>query len=121
PTFNTRASEICGRYEIEQIAGVLTPSETLPAYEQGGRMVKIFPADVVGPKYVRNVRGPLPQITAMATGGITFENMQNYLKEGSDAVGIGSNLVNAPSLQTDKDYQLLIERAKQYIQLAQQI
>ena len=121
PTLNTKTLEICGRYGIEHIPGVLTPTEILTAYEHGARMVKIFPADGVGPKYVRNVRGPLPQITAMVTGGITFENMQDYLKEGSDAVGIGSNLVNAPSLQTDKDYQLLIERAKQYIQLAQQI
>src|SRR5699024_9462213 len=120
PTLNTKTLEICGRYGIEHIPGVLTPTEILTAYEHGARMVKIFPADVVGPKYVRNIRGPLPQITAMVTGGITFENMQNYLKEGSNAVGIGSNLVNAHVLQTDKNYQLQIKSAKKYIHITQQ-
>src|SRR5699024_12373088 len=117
----TKTMVICDRDGIEHIPRVLYSTESLRAYEYGARMVKILPEDVVGPKYVRHIRGPLPQITAMVTGGITLENIQDYLKEGSDAVGIGSNLVNAPSLQTDKDYQLLIERAKQYIQLAQQI
>ncbi|BAC14659.1 2-keto-3-deoxy-6-phospho-gluconate aldolase [Oceanobacillus iheyensis HTE831] len=121
PTLNIKTVEMCQRYGVEHIPGVFTPTEVLTAYEHGARMVKIFPIDAVGPNYVKNIRGPLPHVKAMVTGGITLDNIGDYLKAGSFAVGTGSSLVNAPLLQTKEDYDELTERAKQYIQSAKEV
>ncbi|KKE77870.1 bifunctional 4-hydroxy-2-oxoglutarate aldolase/2-dehydro-3-deoxy-phosphogluconate aldolase [Bacilli bacterium] len=114
PTLNTETLKLTNRYGILNIPGVMTPSEILTAYENGAQMVKVFPADVLGPTYIKNILGPLPHVQAMVTGGITIENMNEYLAKGSVAVGIGSNLVNASKLKTKEDYRDLTERASQY-------
>lgn len=115
PTLNIETLKLTNRYGILNIPGVLTPTEIVTAYEHGAGMVKIFPADAFGPNYVKNVLGPLPHVKAMVTGGITLDNMNDYLSKGSIAVGIGSNLVNAKALKTEEDYQQLTARAKQYV------
>ncbi|WP_066188433.1 bifunctional 4-hydroxy-2-oxoglutarate aldolase/2-dehydro-3-deoxy-phosphogluconate aldolase [Gracilibacillus timonensis] len=118
PTWNVDTLRLCQRYGIEHIPGVLTPTEISVACEHGARMVKIFPADSVGPSYIKNIRGPLPHVSAMVTGGITLNNMNDYLQAGSAAVGIGSNLVNAVQLKSEADYQELTKRAEDYIRRA---
>jgi len=115
PTLNTATLELTNRYNILNIPGVFTPTEILTAYEHGAQMVKIFPADALGPNYIKNILGPLPYVQAMVTGGITLDNMNDYLAKGCVAVGIGSNLVNAKELHTEGDYQSLTETAKQYV------
>ncbi|WP_085993397.1 bifunctional 4-hydroxy-2-oxoglutarate aldolase/2-dehydro-3-deoxy-phosphogluconate aldolase [Oceanobacillus senegalensis] len=114
PTLNVEALKLTNRYGILNIPGVMTPTEILSAYEHGAQMVKVFPADVVGPNYIKNILGPLPHVQAMVTGGITIDNMNEYLANGCFAVGIGSNLVNANQLKTEEDYTRLADRAKQY-------
>jgi 2-dehydro-3-deoxyphosphogluconate aldolase / (4S)-4-hydroxy-2-oxoglutarate aldolase len=118
PTLNIATLKLANRYGIPVIPGVLTPTEIVTAYEHGTSMVKIFPAETVGPSYIKNILGPLPHIEAMVTGGITLNNMNDYLKQGAKAVGIGSNLVNAPSLTTEADYELLTKTAGEYIKRA---
>ncbi|WP_339183629.1 bifunctional 4-hydroxy-2-oxoglutarate aldolase/2-dehydro-3-deoxy-phosphogluconate aldolase [Oceanobacillus sp. FSL W7-1293] len=117
PTLNKETLQICQRYGVEHIPGVFTPTEILTAYEHGARMVKVFPADAVGPEYIKNILGPLPQVTAMVTGGITKDNLKEYLLHGSAAVGLGSNLVDASKMKIEEDYQALTERAKEFIEL----
>ncbi|MBU8791726.1 bifunctional 4-hydroxy-2-oxoglutarate aldolase/2-dehydro-3-deoxy-phosphogluconate aldolase [Oceanobacillus caeni] len=114
PTLNTETLKLTNRYGILNIPGVMTPSEILTAYENGAQMVKVFPAEILGPNYIKNILGPLPYVQAMVTGGITIENMNEYLAKGSVAVGIGSNLVNASKLKTKEDYNDLTKRANQY-------
>lgn len=114
PTLNTDTLRLTNRYNILNIPGVLTPTEILTAYEHGAQMVKVFPADSFGPNYIKNILGPLPHVTAMVTGGITLENMNEYLTKGAAAVGIGGNLVNASALKTEADYDRLIENARRY-------
>lgn len=115
PTLNIETLKLTNRYGILNIPGVLTPTEMVTAYEHGAGMVKIFPADAFGPNYVKNILGPLPHVKAMVTGGITMDNMNDYLSKGSIAVGIGSNLVNAKALKTEEDYQRLTAKARQYV------
>ncbi|MBM7599375.1 2-dehydro-3-deoxyphosphogluconate aldolase/(4S)-4-hydroxy-2-oxoglutarate aldolase [Virgibacillus halotolerans] len=115
PTLNINTLKLTNRYGILNIPGVLSPTEIVTAYEHGAKMVKIFPADAFGPNYVKNILGPLPHVQAMVTGGITLDNMNEFLSKGSVAVGIGSNLVNAKQLQTAEDYQQLTKRAVQYV------
>lgn len=121
PTLNIETLKLSNRYGILNIPGVLTPTEILTAYEHGAKMVKVFPADVFGPNYIKNILGPLPHVDAMVTGGITIENMNEYLTKGSSAVGIGSNLVNAKALTNEDDYKQLLERTTEYVAKLQEI
>ncbi|WP_404456196.1 bifunctional 4-hydroxy-2-oxoglutarate aldolase/2-dehydro-3-deoxy-phosphogluconate aldolase [Virgibacillus necropolis] len=115
PTLNTETIKFSNRYGILTISGALTPTEILTAYEHGAGMIKVFPADVFGPKYIKSIHGPLPHIPLMVTGGITLQNMNDYFNLGGVAVGVGSNLVNADKLQTAEDYQRLTETASQFV------
>ncbi|GGB45840.1 2-dehydro-3-deoxy-phosphogluconate aldolase [Lentibacillus populi] len=121
PTLNADTIKFANRYGILMISGALTPTEILTAYENGAGMVKVFPADVFGPNYIKNIHGPLPHIPLMVTGGITLENMNQYLIKGGIAVGIGSNLVNAEELKEPSDYRLLIEKARQFVNRLKEI
>jgi 2-dehydro-3-deoxyphosphogluconate aldolase / (4S)-4-hydroxy-2-oxoglutarate aldolase len=115
PTLNIETLTLTNRYGVLNIPGVLSPTEIVTAYEHGAKMVKVFPADVFGPNYIKNILGPLPHVEAMVTGGITLDNMNDYLSKGSVAVGIGSNLVNAQALNTEEDYNQLTKRSQQYV------
>ncbi|MEI3600067.1 MULTISPECIES: bifunctional 4-hydroxy-2-oxoglutarate aldolase/2-dehydro-3-deoxy-phosphogluconate aldolase [unclassified Oceanobacillus] len=116
PTLNIETLKLTNRYGILNIPGVLTPTEIVTAYESGAQMVKVFPANAFGPNYVKNILGPLPHVKAMVTGGITLENINEYLSKGSIAVGIGSNLVNAKQLKKAEDYEHLIQTARKYVE-----
>jgi len=76
------------------VPGALTATEILTAYRAGANIVKVFPASV-GPAYFRDIRGPLPQIPLMATGGVNLENIREFGKAGVVAFGVGSALVPA--------------------------
>jgi 2-dehydro-3-deoxyphosphogluconate aldolase / (4S)-4-hydroxy-2-oxoglutarate aldolase len=115
PTLNPDTIKMANRYGILCVSGALTPTEILTAYEHGAGMVKVFPANVFGPSYIKNVHGPLPHIPLMVTGGITIDNMNDYFNQGGVAVGIGSNLVNVNALKNAEDYRKLTETAKQYV------
>src|SRR5699024_3873535 len=114
PSLNTETLKLTNRYGVLHIPGVLTPTEIVTAYEHGARMVKIFPAHAFGPDYVKAIRGPLPHVQAMATGGITLDNMNDYLEKGYTAVGTGSSLVNAKALESETDYRKLAETAERF-------
>ncbi|MFD1037548.1 bifunctional 4-hydroxy-2-oxoglutarate aldolase/2-dehydro-3-deoxy-phosphogluconate aldolase [Virgibacillus byunsanensis] len=115
PTLNPETIKVTNRYGILNISGALTPTEILTAYEHGASMVKVFPADAFGPNYIKNIKGPLPHIPVMVTGGITLDNMNDYISKGSKAVGIGSNLVNVSKLQTKADYERLTVEATRFV------
>ncbi|WP_249869105.1 bifunctional 4-hydroxy-2-oxoglutarate aldolase/2-dehydro-3-deoxy-phosphogluconate aldolase [Oceanobacillus saliphilus] len=115
PSLNTETIKLANRYGILTISGALTPTEILTAYENGAGMVKVFPADAFGPNYIKNVHGPLPHIPLMATGGVTLDNINEFISKGSKVVGIGSNLVNTSKLNTQEDYDKLTTEAGRYV------
>lgn len=94
PTVNIDTIKVAKRYGIVSIPGALTPTEILTAYENGADLIKVFPANVFGPKYLKDIHGPLPQIPLMPTGGVDLNNVGEYVRNGAVAVGIGSSLVN---------------------------
>lgn len=114
PTLNIETIKVTKRYGKLAIPGALTPTEILTAYEHGADIVKVFPASLFGPSYIKNVHGPLPQIPLMVTGGITLENMEEYLEAGSAAVGVGSNLADPRKLHSEEDFKELREKAKSF-------
>ncbi len=87
--------------DILHLPGVFTPTEAQQAYVAGCKMVKLFPSDVVGPKYLKALRAPLDDIMFVPTGGITPDNVGEYIRAGAAAVGLGSALVTGPDQQMD--------------------
>ena len=74
--------------------GALTPTEMLTAWEAGADMVKVFPASLGGPGYIKSVLAPLPQLRLVPTGGVSADNAADYLKAGAVALGVGGKLVD---------------------------
>lgn len=94
PTLNAEVIEICHRYDKVVVPGAYTPTEILTAWELGADFVKLFPAEVGGPAYLKAVRAPLPQVRLVAVGGVTVETAGAFIRAGAVALGVGSNLVN---------------------------
>ena len=111
PTLNLKTIDICRRYSKAVIVGCFTPTEILTAWENGADFVKVFPADVGGPAYIKAVLAPLPQIALIPTGGVNLETIGPFLKAGAVAVAAGSSLVSQEILD-DKNFSLLTTRAK---------
>src|SRR5687767_10414998 len=74
PTLNVETIRLCQRYSVPTVIGSFTPTEILTAWEAGATFVKVFPAGVVGPRYLKDVAGPLPQVRLIPTGGVSSEN-----------------------------------------------
>ena len=94
PTLNLDTIELCRRYGKPVIPGGLTPTEILTAWQAGADMVKVFPASVGGPSYIKAVLAPLPQVRLAPTGGVSSENAAAYMQAGATGVGVGGKLVD---------------------------
>lgn len=116
PTVNPETIKLCRRYGVPVMPGAFTPTEILTAWEAGADVVKVFPADVGGPAYLKAVRAPLPQIRMMPTGGVDLTTANAFLDAGACALGVGSALVD-PKLVAAGDFATIRERAAQYAAL----
>lgn len=96
---------------VPVLPGAFTPTEILTAWRAGAAMVKVFPISAGGPSYLQALRGPLPDIPLVPTGGVDLANASSYLAAGATAIGMGSPLVRT-SCEEDGDLDLLAERAK---------
>ena len=106
--------EMAHRYGKVVIAGAMTPTEILTAWEAGADMVKVFPADVLGPGYLRAVHGPLPQIPLVPTGGVTAETAGEFVRAGAAMVCAGGWLVDKEAVANER-YEVLTKRARQLV------
>lgn len=114
PTLNKDVIKLCNRYNIIVIPGVLTPTEMLKAWELGADMVKLFPANSLGPKYLKSIKGPLPQLDILPTGGINLDNISEYFEAGAVAVGVGSSIIDNKSIKND-EYEIINNRARKFV------
>lgn len=114
PTINPETIKMTKRYGVISVPGALTPTEILTGYEHGADLIKVFPANLIGPGYLKDVHGPLPHIPLMPTGGISLSNVESYIKAGAVAVGVGSTLVNTKVKMDDEYFESLVERAKMF-------
>ncbi len=115
PSLKVATIEMVKRYSKAIFPGALTPTEVLTAWEAGADAVKIFPCgNVGGPKYIKALKGPFPQIEMVPTGGVNLDTTVDFLKAGACAVAVGSELVDAKSIQ-DGNYAIFEERARQYL------
>jgi 2-dehydro-3-deoxyphosphogluconate aldolase/(4S)-4-hydroxy-2-oxoglutarate aldolase len=115
PSLNVDVIEEGARLGVPVLPGALTPSEILTAWRAGAAMVKVFPASAVGgPSYVKAIRGPLPDIPLVPTGGVSVDDAEFYLVAGATAVGVGSPLIG-DACQSDGDLDALAERARRLV------
>lgn len=119
PTVELDVIETARRYGKVVIAGAMTPTEILTAWEAGADMVKVFPANVLGPGYLKAVHGPLPQIPLVPTGGVTAETAGKFIKAGATLVCAGGWLVDKKAVAEGR-YEVLTQRAKQLVHAVEQ-
>ncbi len=114
PVFNPEVVALCRRYSKVCVPGAFTPSEILTAWEAGADVVKIFPATKLGPAYIKDLKGPMPQIKVTPTGGVSLENAGEFIRAGASFIGVGGALVNRQFVQEGK-WDELSELARQHI------
>ena len=115
PSLRLSTIAMVKRYSKVICPGALTPTEVLTAWEAGADIVKIFPCgNVGGPKYIKALRAPFPQIVMIPTGGVNLETTGEFLKAGTCAVAVGGELVDAKTIKEGR-FDIIEERARQYL------
>jgi len=115
PTLNLELIQLAHRYGAVVIPGAMTPTEILTAWNAGADLVKVFPAaQLGGPEYLKALRGPLPQILLVPTGGVNLQNAGAFIKAGATALGVGGELVDKKVLQ-EKQFQIISENARAFL------
>jgi 2-dehydro-3-deoxyphosphogluconate aldolase/(4S)-4-hydroxy-2-oxoglutarate aldolase len=113
PSINTETIRLCNRYQVPIMPGAATIGEIVAAMEAGADIVKVFPGETLGPIFVKAVKGPLPQAPLMPTGGVSLENVGEWIKAGCVAVGVGGNLTAGAK---KGDYESIATLAGQFVQ-----
>lgn len=111
--------EMCQRYDKLVMPGALTPTEILTAWQAGADIVKIFPSDLTGPRYLKAIKAPLPQVQLMPTGGVNLDTAADYLRAGACALGVGGSLVDKDAIQSG-NLSRIESRARQFVEIFQQ-
>ncbi len=114
PTLQPDSIAVCRERGVPIACGALTPTECLAAHRAGADFVKLFPAEILGPAYVRALRAPLPFLKLIPTGGVSLENLPAWVEAGCAGVGLGSHLVSREVLQSP-DWNTLTLTARQYV------
>jgi 2-dehydro-3-deoxyphosphogluconate aldolase/(4S)-4-hydroxy-2-oxoglutarate aldolase len=117
PSLNPATVALCNRYRVPVMPGCMTIQEMQTALELGVDIVKLFPGNLYNPGMIKAIKGPLPQVNIMPTGGVSLSNLSEWIQAGAVAVGIGSDLT-AEAVKTG-DYSLIAKKAAQYIEAYQ--
>jgi len=115
PTLNFDVIKMCKRYSKVVIPGAFTPTEIINAWESGADFVKVFPASVGGPSYIKAIKAPLPQVNLIPVGGVNIDNVSDFIKAGSSAVAVGSQLVKKEFLK-EKNFEAIKNLAKKFVE-----
>jgi 2-dehydro-3-deoxyphosphogluconate aldolase/(4S)-4-hydroxy-2-oxoglutarate aldolase len=98
PVFRRDVIAACHAQDAAVMPGCFTPTEILDAWDAGADVVKVFPATALGPTFIKDVRGPLPQVKLMPTGGVTLDNAGDWIRAGAVAVGVGTALLDTAAI-----------------------
>lgn len=120
PICRTELVSIAHEADRPIMLGAYTPTEAQTAHEAGADFIKIFPADTLGPGFIKSLRAPLPHLKVVPTGGVEIDNAAAFLKAGCAALGVGSSLVSAKILQ-EADWPELTRRAQAFVAAAQSV
>lgn len=119
PTINPDVLKVANRYGKPVLAGAMTPTEVLEAYELGAEFVKLFPAGPLGPDYLKQIRGPLAHIPLFAVGGVTLENAAAFIRAGAVGLGLGGVLLDSTAI-TREDWDFITMNAQKFAQAVAQ-
>jgi 2-dehydro-3-deoxyphosphogluconate aldolase/(4S)-4-hydroxy-2-oxoglutarate aldolase len=111
PVFRPEVLHACHEHDVAALPGCFSPTEILNAHEAGADIVKVFPATMLGPQFIKDVRAPLPHVKLMPTGGVTPANAGDWIRAGAIAVGIGSALVDGAAVERG-DWAAITDRAR---------
>src|SRR6185312_8740652 len=115
PALNLGTIEMCHPYSVAVLPGALTPTEIVTAWQAGADVVKVFPASAMGgAKYLTALKGPLPQVDLIPTGGVSLATASEFLSAGAFALGVGSDLVDAKAMAAGKP-EVVTETARKYL------
>ncbi len=112
PGFNQETVKLCNRYRILCMPGATTVTEIVTVMEAGADVVKLFPGSLLGPDYVKAVRGPLPQVQLIPTGGVSLDNVEQWIRSGCLAVGVGGELTSGAK---KGDFALVTTTARKFV------
>ncbi|MBK6749536.1 MAG: bifunctional 2-keto-4-hydroxyglutarate aldolase/2-keto-3-deoxy-6-phosphogluconate aldolase [Pyrinomonadaceae bacterium] len=117
PALNLDTIALCHRYGAPIAPGVLTPTEVITAWSAGVDFVKVFPCGSVGgASYVKNLKGPFPQVKIIPTGGVSLKTAADFIKAGASALGVGTDLVDVNAIREGNAH-IITERARQFIEI----
>lgn len=119
PNVNLATIEMAKSRGVPVFPGALTPTEVATAWQAGADMVKIFPANVMGPTYLKDLHGPFPQIKFMPTGGVNLNTARDYLENGAAALGVGGDLINR-KLMEEGNFAEIASRARKFRQIVRE-
>src|SRR5258708_27657799 len=114
PVFRPDVIAACHERDVPVMPGCFSPTEILAAHESGADIVKVFPATMLGPQFIKDVRAPLPQVKLMPTGGVTLDNAGDWIRAGAVAVGVGSALLDAEAIESGR-YDVITANARRLV------
>jgi 2-dehydro-3-deoxyphosphogluconate aldolase/(4S)-4-hydroxy-2-oxoglutarate aldolase len=114
PVFRPDVIAVCHERDVPVMPGCFSPTEILAAHESGADIVKVFPATMLGPQFIKDVRAPLPQVKLMPTGGVTLDNAGDWIRAGAVAVGVGSALLDANAIESGR-YDVITANARRVV------
>lgn len=113
PYFNADTVRLCNRYRVACMPGAMSIAEVVSGMEAGADIIKVFPGELFGPKILKSIHGPIPQAELMPTGGVSVDNVGEWIKAGAVAVGAGGSLTAGAKTG---DYQTITETARRFIE-----
>ena len=120
PGLNQQVIQLAAREEKLMMAGALTPTEVITAWEAGSDFVKVFPCGQVGgAKYIKALKGPLPQVPLVPTGGVNLHTAAEFIEAGAAALGVGGELVQAEALKSGK-METIVENARKFVEIVKE-
>lgn len=113
PCLNKEVVKMANRYQLLAAPGAMTIKEVVECMESGADIVKVFPGELFGPKIIKSILGPIPGVKLMPTGGVSLDNVEEWIKAGSVAVGVGGKLTAGARKD---DYESIVTVGKQFIE-----
>ncbi len=112
PNFHSTINKYCQDKKVDYIPGCFTPTEVVNALNEGVNLIKLFPGEVLGPKYIKAIKAPIKDVRIMVTGGVNLENIEEWLNSGADALGIGSILTSG----TNNEHEKIVSSARSFVE-----
>lgn len=113
PHLDTNISKLCNVYSIPYLPGCSSATEIIEALRYGSDLIKLFPGGQLGAGFIKDIKGPVPNVELMPSGGVNLDNVSDWIEKGSFAVGIGGDLTKE---FTGNNYEVISEKARKYVE-----